>query len=294
MLLRTMVMVLLLALLACGCVSTRMNRNVRADVSSIQQWLCYYGKDRAALDAADYEMFILDRGNFGELVKSDKAGRIFLGYISAGEAEDYRPYWDTIKSADWVLEENKNWPGARLVDTGAPEWYEEVVGPLAADITSAGYDGYFLDTLDSIETLKTVAPEKYEGACDGLVALIRRLRETHPDAVIVVNRGFTILPRIVAYIDGVLIEGVRSSYNFSEKRSRLLTESDQKWMDSQLAMIKELKRPIFALDYMDPPNAAESEQVFKELIALGTNPLISTVDLMHYMPPDVWRESGGE
>lgn len=40
-----------------------------------------------------------------------------IGYLSIGEAEDYRFYWNK-KKPNWIVKENENWEGKYW----SPEW----------------------------------------------------------------------------------------------------------------------------------------------------------------------------
>lgn len=50
-------------------------------------------------------------------IKNNGGKRLVIGYLSIGEAEDYRFYWNK-KKPNWIVKENENWEGKYW----SPEW----------------------------------------------------------------------------------------------------------------------------------------------------------------------------
>jgi cysteinyl-tRNA synthetase len=129
----------------------------------------------AALRNTDYDLIFVDlffgedsEGNPKPLSKSEvtslktkKNGgsRMVCAYISVGEAENYRYYWDPAwnKAAsrpDWICEENKSWKGNFKVKYWRQEWQRILYGfsdSYLDKILSAGFDGVYLDVIDAYE-----------------------------------------------------------------------------------------------------------------------------------------------
>jgi len=90
-------------------------------------------------------------------VKPDGGRRLVLAYMSIGEAEDYRYYWQSDWSTnppDWLTEENPDWPGNYKVRYWMPEWQAVIFGSAAAyldRLLAAGFDGAYLDIIDAFE-----------------------------------------------------------------------------------------------------------------------------------------------
>ena len=89
--------------------------------------------------------------------KSNGGKRLIICYMSIGEAEDYRYYWQTSwkqHAPAWLSRENPEWPGNYKVCYWCSEWQEIICG--ADDsylnrILSAGFDGVYLDIVDAFE-----------------------------------------------------------------------------------------------------------------------------------------------
>lgn len=122
----------------------------------------------AALRATDYDLLILDpfaedgeRLTATEIaslkVKAGGGRRLVLGYLSIGEAEDYRTYWQPGWAADppdWLALENPEWPGNYLARYWDSAWQAIVFVELDA-ILAAGFDGVYLDKIDAYESFES-------------------------------------------------------------------------------------------------------------------------------------------
>ncbi|GAJ02123.1 unnamed protein product, partial [marine sediment metagenome] len=58
-------------------------------------------------------------------IKANGGSRLIIAYMSIGEAEDYRHYWQTeweIEPPSWLVEENPQWPGNYKVQYWNKDW----------------------------------------------------------------------------------------------------------------------------------------------------------------------------
>ncbi|MGQ4892854.1 MAG: MJ1477/TM1410 family putative glycoside hydrolase [Candidatus Njordarchaeia archaeon] len=81
------------------------------------------------------------------------AGVVPIAYISIGEAEDYRFYWNKTWSTDppvWLGKENPEWPGNYPVKFWYLEW-KKIVFKYVDIIISQGFAGLYLDKVDVFE-----------------------------------------------------------------------------------------------------------------------------------------------
>lgn len=98
--------------------------------------------------------------------KPGGAPRPVLAYLSIGEAENYRSYWEPAwkpGKPDWLLPENPEWPGNFPVRYWDPTWrsilFNRKNGMISA-ILRAGFDGVLLDTVDSYRVHEQARAEK--------------------------------------------------------------------------------------------------------------------------------------
>lgn len=121
----------------------------------------------AKLSATNIDAMILDIYYGEEILTQDDVNRLKFKpngkrrqvycYMSLGEAEDYRPYfnksWSTTMP-DWIAEENKDWDGNYKVKYWTDEWKKVLFGTPNSyldGILKLGFDGVFLDVIDAYE-----------------------------------------------------------------------------------------------------------------------------------------------
>jgi len=101
-------------------------------------------------------------------VKPDQSKRIVLAYLSIGEAEDYRFYWNKkwkSKPPSWLGKENDDWAGNYKVHYWDEEWQRIIYGTPDSyldKIISQGFDGVYLDIIDAFEYYQDSIPQAQE------------------------------------------------------------------------------------------------------------------------------------
>jgi len=89
--------------------------------------------------------------------KQNGGDRLVICYLSIGEAEDYRYYWQAswkIDKPDWLEPENPEWEGNYKVKYWITEWQDIIFGNDSSYlkmILDAGFDGAYLDIIDGFE-----------------------------------------------------------------------------------------------------------------------------------------------
>ena len=90
-------------------------------------------------------------------LKQNGGSRLVIAYMSIGEAEDYRYYWQSswkTGSPEWLLEENPNWEGNYKVRYWDEDWQKIIFGndnSYLKKIIDANFDGVYLDIIDAFE-----------------------------------------------------------------------------------------------------------------------------------------------
>ncbi len=83
-------------------------------------------------------------------IRSGKDNRKILSYLSIGEAEDYRFYWNKKwkkNKAEFLMPENPKWEGNFKVKYWNDEW-QKIILTYLDEIIEQGFDGIFLDIVD--------------------------------------------------------------------------------------------------------------------------------------------------
>ena len=240
--------------------------------------------DLAPLVASDFDLFIIDYsrdggedGAFGrrEIAELKAGGRLVLAYLSIGEAESYRYYWDRRWAPDgrlgeaappWLGPTNSAWEGNYKVRYWDEDW-QRLIERYLDRIIDAGFDGVYLDIIDAYEffALGGELPER-EDAASLMALFVERIaeyaRERRPDFLVVPQNGPAILDaldreqreRYLEAIDGI---GAEDSFYFGP-----LDEDNP--LDVQAATLTQLRRfrraglLVLAVDYLtDEAKAAD-------------------------------------
>ena len=121
-----------------------------------------------AVTATNYDLLIMDLfftdGNAftaAEVTqlksKANGGKRLIICYMSIGEAENYRYYWDPAWNSSkplWMAAVNPDWPGNYKVRYWDPAWQAIIYGndnSYVKKILDAGFDGVYLDIIDAFE-----------------------------------------------------------------------------------------------------------------------------------------------
>ena len=89
--------------------------------------------------------------------KANGGKRLVICYMSIGEAEDYRYYWQSSWKRHkpvWLARENPEWQGNYKVRYWDPAWQEIICGSgdsYLNRILTASFDGVYLDIIDAFE-----------------------------------------------------------------------------------------------------------------------------------------------
>lgn len=120
-----------------------------------------------ALSATWYDLVVIDLFHFEEAFTMEEIAqlqkkpngnrRLVICYMSIGEAEDYRYYWQddwNNNPPSWLLDENPDWNGDFKVEYWNTNWQNIIFGSTDSyfdKILSIGFDGVYLDLVDAYE-----------------------------------------------------------------------------------------------------------------------------------------------
>ncbi len=154
----------------------RVNPNSVKSITTAKNFLYLINPDRfatkksyiSALDTVRYDVLIIDLFYKDTVLTTDDIDiirykppnmlpRKVLCYMSIGEAEDYRYYWNPAWRTDppsWLEDENPEWPGNYKVRYWDKEWQNIIYGnnqSYVKKIIDAGFDGVYLDIIEAFE-----------------------------------------------------------------------------------------------------------------------------------------------
>ncbi len=286
-------------------------------LTEVESW--GYQLQRIDLDqlaASDFDLLVIDYADDSgqpfppeDIAWLRADGKLVVSYLSIGEAETYRPYWDptwvegdecdappSASAPRWLEGVNPEWCGNYLVQYWDPEWQAIVMDYLDA-ILAAGFDGVYLDKVDSFYTWTGEedlgAPFTHPGAGPDMAALVETIaargRAVHP--------GFIVVPQnaveIIEYLDGAqraeylaTISGIAVEDTFFRPIGAWdenAAYNPQQYVIGLLAEYQAAGLPVFAVDYVTEPR--KIARFAEEARAHGYIPYAGVRALNALMPP---------
>ena len=227
-----------------------------------------------------YDVLILAPEAFDQLPGKASEDQKRLGYLSIAEIAPDASYRErAFESGVSSKAINQVWK-SDLVDPSEDSWQKFVLERLAPSILDKGFDGFFLDTAESIEILAANDPQNAELYRNGLIELIRKLRSAHPEAEIVVNRGFSVLPELYDTVDGVLAESLYRSYDYGEGTYDEVASEDSDWLLGHLIPARDAGLDVYIVDFLPLAERDLAEKTVERIHGDGFIPLVTEPDLM--------------
>lgn len=228
---------------------------------------------------AAFDLCVLDPAAEADLEPGHSLGNRFLAYVSAVEA---RPgsVNETVAKAEGIpfAGKNESW-GTRLMDVAHPAWLAAMMGQVVRPAMVKGFDGIFLDTVDSAALLGKAIPGHEKPARAAIAALIREIKLKYPDKSIVVNRGFELLPDVRALVSGVLVESVYRTCDPKTRAYAAVSAEGTAWVVERIRQVQQLGLPVYAVDYVPAAEKQLAKATADKLAALGCVPFVTTIDL---------------
>ncbi len=254
------------------------------------------GRDWIVLDATfagdtPWEQTDLDT------IRSGKAGRKVVAYLSIGEAEDYRSYWQpdwisngkrTASEPAWLGIENPNWKGNYQVKYWNAEW-QKLMLPAIDDAMARGFDGVYLDIVDGFQTYEQGAdgylddrmnPETKQtyrrDMVDWVKAIAARARAKNPAALVIPQNGSQLVDN-KDFVEVISAQGIEDLFTNGNK---LQPTSHTDEILGHLKTLASAKKPVLLIEYpKTPERQALSEKLAKEngLVWLVTDRQLKTL-----------------
>lgn len=194
---------------------------------------------------------------------------LVIGYISVGEVNPSRYYYDEIK--DKTLGKNKLWNSYYL--NLRDQTTLNVLMGLIDRMVKKGFNGIFLDTVDAYGQwgpLTADAPAYFN--------FLDAVRTLYPELHIMQNAGLSLMEGASPFVNSVAIESVVTDYNFATTTYRL---RKTKSYNERLALANETYAkyglPILLIEYAASKNLRS--QVVEKITPLGFDYFIGNIEL---------------
>lgn len=250
-----------------------------AAVASGPSVALHYGAKPPWNELSAFDWVVLEPGHHGDISARAQAAphTRFMAYLSVGEVSRQHPQHEAVPSA-WKLGTNKDWNSA-VIDQRAPDWPAWFVEHVARPQWDRGYRGFFLDTLDSYQ-LVARTPEERAAQEAGLVRVVKALKAAFPQAKLIANRGFELLPQVAQDLDMVAAESLYRGWDQAAMRYRTVSDPDRAWLLGKLGEVRTQHRlPVLAIDYVAPTERALARETAQRIRSHGFVPWVTTPEL---------------
>jgi cysteinyl-tRNA synthetase, unknown class len=211
--------------------------------------------------------------------KPDGSRRLVLAYLSIGEAESYRSYWNTKWKRDkpgWLLAENPEWKENYAVCFWEPEWQGIMCGSPASRldlILKVGFDGVYLDKCDVFEDLERLHKREFRTRPNiqgDMVAFVQRIaahaKSQNPNFLVIMQNAEMLIedPNLRRAIDGVAKEELLYGIDTPERKNGA---DDVTWSRERLDLIKNEGKMVLVVEYLQ--NQAKIQDAARTVGDLG-------------------------
>ncbi len=198
----------------------------------------------------------------------DGSRRLVVSYLSIGEAEDYRAdyfakeYFDE-EAPDWLMKENPQWKGNRLIRFCMEGWQKTILGdengrnlyredeasPLYR-LLELGFDGVYLDRVDVYGEISKECPDGANKMVDFVARLADHARKANPTFLIILQNAEELLrhSKMIETIDAIAKESVFYGEDMSQNKN---TPDQVRNVLENLHLAKKAGRAVFVVDYVN-------------------------------------------
>jgi len=256
----------------------------RALMANVKTWGYQLQKlDPSALASSPFDLVVIDhapdrveslellfrRAEVEALkVKPDGSRRVVLAYMSIGEAEWYRFYWDPdwqhkTNCPAWLGAANPQWAGNYPVRYWQPGWQALIYGKSDSyvdRVMAAGFDGIYLDRADVYYEFKDRASAR-EDMIGFISALTDHARTLNSQAIVVLQNAEELLAHkgLRTKLDGVAKE---SLYFNADKAGAPVANQERMAAAAALRAMKRAGGKVMVVEYVDAAyKAAEARKL---------------------------------
>ncbi|MES2737015.1 MAG: MJ1477/TM1410 family putative glycoside hydrolase [Verrucomicrobiota bacterium] len=231
-------------------------------------------------------------------IRQGKAGRRVVAYVSIGEAEDYRPYWQKSWDADkdgqpdasapsFLNTENPDWKGNYRVRFWQPEW-QKIMLPAVDQVVQQGFDGIYLDIVDAFEfyeydparkdwldnRMNSETGRPYRQDMIAWVETIaKRARAKNPRFWVIPQNAAALLED-KGYRQMISCIGVE---DLLVKGKKLSSDQESRYVIGFLEKLKAAGKPVLLIDY--PESDSVRRAAFEKAAQLGYTLLLTDREL---------------
>ncbi|HEY8606588.1 MAG TPA: bifunctional glycoside hydrolase 114/ polysaccharide deacetylase family protein [Noviherbaspirillum sp.] len=221
---------------------------------SISSIAFFYGPNPPLTDLQAFDVAVVEPDHVKNPQRyrrsEDRGSHELFAYVSLGEVQPSRSWYRQLPKGA-LRGSNEAW-GSRVIDQDAAGWSAFFVNEVIAPLWEQGWRGFFVDTLDSYQLFAKDDAERARQT-RAMVRTLRELKRRFPEAKLILNRGFELLPEVAELTWAVAAESLYQGYDAGRGRYRPVPEADRAWLLARMEEVRDRYRlPVIAIDYVDP------------------------------------------
>lgn len=193
--------------------------------------------------------------------RPDGGTKKVIAYMSIGEAENYRFYWNDAWAKKktqpaWMDDENPDWEGNFKVRYWDPAWQAVILGSPGAyldKIIAAGFDGVYLDIIDAFEYWQDVKRERPSADRDmiAFVQTISRYARSKRAGFMIIPQNGEALLADAGYRAAISAQAKEDVFYGGDGDGKANKSGDVADVLANLKYARDAGIPILAIEYLD-------------------------------------------
>lgn len=227
---------------------------------------------------SQFDKIVLEPDNISQkdLVQLTASGASAFAYLSVGEVGPHRAY-ASLLLPEWILGKNPAW-NSDVLDLSNSRLRQFLLGRVK-QLQEAGYDGIFLDTMDSFNLVADTDSEKALQRA-GLIKFIKDLGSLKSPPRIITNRGFEVLDAVAEHVEAVAAESLYASWNNEQQTYSTVPEEARSWLMAKLEHARNtLSLDVIVIDYQPPEQRVQARAIAKKIAEHGFIPWVANPSL---------------
>ncbi len=255
------------------------------------------------LKSSNFDLLVIDYSQDGsnntawspkDLNEVKNEGKILVSYISIGEAEDYRYYWQnswlTGAKPDWLGAENPNWKGNYKVKYWEKGW-QDIVYHYLDIIMAQGFNGVYLDIIDAYQYYQD------QGISNAEQLMIDFVHNISDYTRNIAGTNFLIIPQNGEQLLGnetyrSFVSGIGVEDLFYQNDGTKNTDSEIAQRENYLDLLVNDNKLVLTVDYVQ--DKTKQQDVYTSAKAKGYIPYTTVLDLNKLTPPFIGNTTNSE
>lgn len=260
--------------------------------TSVQSWAYWLDNpDLQKIQATNYELVVIDYSADGSATNAFSAKQIqalrtsgcqrrVVAYLSIGQAESYRGYWQQNwkqGTPSWLEAADPEWNQNYWVRYWEPGWQNIILRYLDA-IIAAGFDGIYLDRIDAYQ-------EDYAGGRENemvqFVKTITQYARSHSplgaDFGVIAQNADDLAPNHLDYVK--MLTGIGREETYVEATNKATSLKARNTVEQHLDLFRRYSQGklVLTVDYANQAQLIQS--AYTRARTKGYVPYVTTVDL---------------